>query len=246
MTERRNTSRDVGRPPVEPGPSPELIVALVLHRVRGGGVVTLGGVYLDDGLPAPGSLTGAFDELLGTGLLAVADPDPHGRRVTLTTAGHTRYEQLHPTPRPPVPATRFPSPTPAGRRLISSPAPHPDPGGRPEGSGGGPPRWAHCADDGRRHLLAPTEVAFAISVGHGEALCGRFLPAAGLTLAHGSSGALCIACLAGITPGHQQRSHLDTQKATDASDTTATPRERSGDLHHTTAHRGGGGTAPAD
>lgn len=73
------------------GPSPELVAALVLHRAHGGGMARLGVDYLDHGLPAPGCLAGASDELLDTGLLAlaVADPDPNGRRrVTLTTTGH--------------------------------------------------------------------------------------------------------------------------------------------------------------
>ncbi len=78
------------------------------------------------GFPTTDHLAGAFDELTAAGLLALDEPDPHGlRRVTLTTAGHTRYEQLvRGTPRPPglpVPAPQFPAiKTPARERLRHS------------------------------------------------------------------------------------------------------------------------------
>lgn len=72
------------------GPSPELVVSRVLQRAHTDGVAKLGDRYLDGGLLTPGSLAGVFDELLDTGLLALADPDRDGlRQVTLTTAGHT-------------------------------------------------------------------------------------------------------------------------------------------------------------
>jgi hypothetical protein len=64
-------------------PSPELAVALVLHRVHGGGVVKPDEDYLEHGVPAPGSLARVFDELLDAGSLAPAAGDD----VSTTTSG---------------------------------------------------------------------------------------------------------------------------------------------------------------
>ncbi len=109
--------------------------------------------------------------------------------------------------RPPAetaPGGRPDTKTPAGRRS-SSPAPLPAPGGQPDPSyqagksSVGQLRWAHCPNDRRLHLLQPTDV-IAATEGHAEALCGRALPAEGLTLTHGSSGALCLTCIARIRP----------------------------------------------
>ncbi len=207
---------DSGRPPVEhfprpipaPGgrpdtsPRPELVVSLVLQRAHGGAVAKLDKDYLDRGLPTTGHLAGACNELTAAGLLTVADPDPHGlRRITLTTAGHTRYDQFCGTLRPPglpVPDPQFPAIKIPARERLSGPGPRqPDPH-RPAESGVGPLRWARCPDQGRLHLLVPAEVVAAATGGHAEALCGQALPAQGLTLTNSSSGAVCLACVAGI------------------------------------------------
>lgn len=103
-------------------------------------MIKLGDRYLDGGVPTSGYLAGVFDELTDAGLLALADPDPHGReQVTLTTAGHIRYTQLLGTQRRadrPVPDPQFPTAkAPAGRRTRHSHSPaadrgatvHPDP-----------------------------------------------------------------------------------------------------------------------
>jgi hypothetical protein len=89
-------------------------------------------------------------------------------------------------------------------RTASAPGGQPDPSPRAEGSSGGPLRWARCPDDGRRHLLQPAEVVVAATGGHAHALCGRFLPAEGLTLAHGSVAALCLTCLTATSPREEQ------------------------------------------
>lgn len=103
-----------------------------------------------------------------------------------------------------VPDPQFPTiKTPAGRWSSCS-EPLPAPGGQPDhrrqagGFGVGQLRWAHCPDDRRLHLLQPAEVVVAETGSHAEALCGQPLPAAGLTLASGSSRALCMACMDGI------------------------------------------------
>lgn len=194
-------------------PSRELVRALVLQRAHDGGVVKLGADYLDHGSPTPGSLAGVFDELADTGLLTLAEPDSEGpRRVSLTTAGHARYEQLRGTPRPSglrVPAPQFPTRT-AGRKRLSGPGPlappavsEPDAGCAAGESSVGPLRWARCPD-GRLHLLQPADVVVAATGGQAEALCGRSLPAEGLTLTHGSAEALCLTCLAGTGPREER------------------------------------------
>lgn len=185
------------------GPRPELAVALVLHRVHGGEVVKLDEDYWDWGLPTTGRLAGTFDRLTAGKLLVLADPDSHGlRRVTLTTAGQARYEQLRGTPRPPalpVPVPQLPTVnTPARERLSGSGplAPSEQPGShRPGGSNAGPLRWARCPDHGRLHLLVPAYAVVPATGRDAEALCGRALPADGLTLTRGSSGAPCMACV---------------------------------------------------
>lgn len=123
--------------------SPELVVSLTLKRAHGGGVAKLGDRYLDGGFPTPGYLTGAFDELIATGLLAIASPDSGGlQRVTLTGAGHARYTEPRAAPRRAavrVPDPQFcTTPTPTGQRsnnpaLVAPPSgqPDPDPMGTP-------------------------------------------------------------------------------------------------------------------
>lgn len=114
--------------------------------------------------------------------------------VFVDAAAHLATRQLRDMPCPTglrVPDPQFPNKVPAGRRL-SCPAPHPAPGRQL--------RWARCADDGLLHLLQPGDVAVAAIGGHAEALCGRQLPAESLTLINGSAGALCMACVADISP----------------------------------------------
>ncbi|MGH3767271.1 MAG: hypothetical protein ACRDS0_04540 [Pseudonocardiaceae bacterium] len=79
---------------IKAGVRPELLASLALRRASTGRVAKLGGHYFDYGHPMPSYLTGTFDELVETGLLALAEEDPGGlRRVTLTPAGHARYAQ---------------------------------------------------------------------------------------------------------------------------------------------------------
>jgi hypothetical protein len=80
----------------------------------------------------------------------------------------------------PVPAPRFPREFPAGRR--SNPQAAPDDQADPSTPTGERPRWARCADDEHWHLLAPTDAMLAATAGHEYALCGRRIPAEGLTL----------------------------------------------------------------
>ncbi len=123
------------------------------------------------------------------------------RRVSFTSTGHARYQQLRGTPGRsglPVPDPQFPTPkTPAGRRA-SCPAPLPAPDGQPDphhpGAGIGQLRWARSPER-RLHLLHPTEVIHATE-GHGTAVCGHPVTAQGLTITSGPPGALCLTCLA--------------------------------------------------
>ncbi len=104
-----------------------------------------------------------------------------------------------------VPDPLFATTIPAGRRS-SCPAPL-SPGGQPDPnpstgeSDVRPLRWARCPDEGRLHLLAPAEVLRATGRGHARALCGRSVPARGLTITDDSSGALCMACVVGVPAG---------------------------------------------
>ncbi|HKR48024.1 MAG TPA: hypothetical protein VJT72_00325 [Pseudonocardiaceae bacterium] len=93
--------------------------------------------------------------------------------------------------------------TPGRERLggpgpLSAPRGQPHPGCLAGESVVGPLRWVRCPDDGHLHLLTPAEVVVAATRGHATTLCGQPLPAAGLTLTHGSSTAVCLACVAGI------------------------------------------------
>lgn len=104
-----------------------------------------------------------------------------------------------------VPDPLFATKIPAGRRS-SCPAPLP-PGGQPDPNASTaesdvrPLRWVRCPDEGRLHLLAPAEVLRATGRGHARALCGRSVPATGLTITDDSSGALCMACVIGVPAG---------------------------------------------
>ena len=96
--------------------------------------------------------------------------------------------------------------TPQDRQIPVEPSPAADTdwGDLPLGcfaweSGLGQLRWARCPDEGRLHLLAPVEVVVAATGGQAEALCGRALPPQCLTLANGSSRAVCMACVDSIS-----------------------------------------------
>jgi hypothetical protein len=70
-------------------------------------------------------------------------------------------------------------------------------------------RWVqlpHRPDDGHLHLLGPAEVVVTATGGHAHTLCGRFLPAEGLTLTHGCAGALGLTCLT-ATVAREERPH---------------------------------------
>ena len=85
---------------IRAGVSQRLLTSLALRRAAGGGVAKFGDHYFDSGRPTPSYLTGVFDELVSTRLLALAEENP-GRvqRVSLTAAGQREYEQLSATPR---------------------------------------------------------------------------------------------------------------------------------------------------
>jgi hypothetical protein len=100
-----------------------------------------------------------------------------------------------------IPPPQFPRKIPASRRLSSSP--HPLLAARPDPSvgAGERPRWTRYPVDERPHLLAPVDVVLAATAGRAQALCGRRIPAEGLTLG-GPSRALCVSCIAaGTSPG---------------------------------------------
>lgn len=139
-----------------------------------------------------------------------AETAPGGRLDTTAPVRRTADADQNDRPSPtmrqaglPMPVPQFPTKTPAGRRS-SDTAPIPAPGGQPDpnhpdgGSKVGHLRWARCPDDGRLHLLQP---AGTVTTGdHAQALCGCALADEGLTLTHGSAGALCLTCLAEIPP----------------------------------------------
>lgn len=128
--------------------------------------------------------------------------------------------------RPPglrVPAPQFPTRTAARTRLsdpgsLAPPAGgEPDPGCATGESSVGPLRWARCPD-GRLHLLHPADAVVAATGGQAEALCGRSLPAEGLTLTHGCAGALCMTCLAGTGPHEPEAHGPENQRPTTGDD----------------------------
>ncbi len=74
------------------GLRPEFLESLALQRANRGGVAKSGDHYYDYGRPIPTYLTGAFDDLAGAGLLALAEEDPWCmRRLSLTETGRARY-----------------------------------------------------------------------------------------------------------------------------------------------------------
>lgn len=75
--------------------TPEAREWLALHRVHEGGVTTLGGEYFNAGRPVSGELADTFGVLIGSGLLALGQPDPIGRQqVCVTHIGQARYSEL--------------------------------------------------------------------------------------------------------------------------------------------------------
>jgi hypothetical protein len=87
-----------------------LFAWMALRRVHAGGLARFEGRYYDSGRRVPCFLPGVFDELLETGLVTLADPDPDSaglRRATLTCAGYARFvalsERESVSPVPPTP-----------------------------------------------------------------------------------------------------------------------------------------------
>ena len=56
-------------------------------------------------------------------------------------------------------------------------------------------RWARCPEQGRLHLLRSAAVSNAAAGGLAQAVCGHQIPAPGLTITGGPSGALCMDCI---------------------------------------------------
>jgi hypothetical protein len=101
----------------------ELLVSQALQQAASDGVAKFGGHYFRWGYPMPSWLTGVFEQLISTGLLALAEQDSAGlRRVSLTPTGQLRSQQLSTLPR------RVPDPAPATRGS-ATPAPPPAPAG---------------------------------------------------------------------------------------------------------------------
>lgn len=66
-----------------------------LHRAHEGGVTRLNSDYFNAGRPMGGYLADTFDELIGSGLLALGKPDPGGcQQVCVTYPGQVRYAAL--------------------------------------------------------------------------------------------------------------------------------------------------------
>jgi hypothetical protein len=77
------------------GLSPELLVSWALRRAHRDEVAKSGDHYVDHGHLMLSHVTGALDELVEPGVLALPEEDPWGlRRVSLTAAGHARYPRL--------------------------------------------------------------------------------------------------------------------------------------------------------
>ncbi len=197
------------------------------HQSQGSGVLPVASARRGvEHLLAEGVLTAGFARAMWLESVPVADlrlplatvePEQRGdraaesggvRRVTVTGLR---------VPDPPFPTTTTPA-----RQRLSGPGPlaacgggTPDSHRRAGESGVGPLRWARCPDDGLLHLLQPADVVVATTTtttaGHAQTLCGRPLPAEGLTLTHCSSGALCMTCITGITP-HQQKRQPDEHR----------------------------------
>ncbi|MGH3913629.1 MAG: hypothetical protein ACRDTC_09480 [Pseudonocardiaceae bacterium] len=112
---------------------PDLYAWMALRRVTDGYLAKMAGAYFDRGRPVPEYLTEVFDQLIWTGLVAVAEGDTLWdlRRLSLTGTGKARYAVLSEqrNPKQAVPPPQFGiTQTPVGRR--SSPTPL-APGDRP-------------------------------------------------------------------------------------------------------------------
>ena len=75
---------------------PRLYEWLALRRVDEGAIATSAGVYYKHGHSVPAHLTAVLDRLRWDGLIMIADGDPIWdlRPISLTTAGHARYQDL--------------------------------------------------------------------------------------------------------------------------------------------------------
>ncbi|MGH3914666.1 MAG: hypothetical protein ACRDTC_14860, partial [Pseudonocardiaceae bacterium] len=153
-----------------PASDPGLYEWLALRRVHDGGVAKVAGVYLERGRPTPEHLTDAFDRLVWTGLVTVAEGDVLWdlRRLNLTDTGQARYTTLN-HQRPTgiaVPAPEFTiTQTPVGHQSSLLPrlpatdrAPHHE---RPDDALGTPPAV---------RAGGPTDVALAPSRSYTECL----------------------------------------------------------------------------
>ena len=70
---------------------------IALRRVFDGEVTRLDGCWRDHGHLVPGYVSDALNELLGGGLVMLADPDPKAENIAsaaLTNAGTARFDQL--------------------------------------------------------------------------------------------------------------------------------------------------------
>lgn len=144
---------------------------------------------VNDEAMALGRPVGRYRALCGDLVLAASLAEPGARSVPhVRVVGGVMSDAIQ------APPPRFPHKFPAGRR---SSAPVESPGGQPDPMRV-PARWARCPVDQRLHLLAPLAIAAAALVGHGHALCGRRIPAAGLVLS-GVSAPPCLSCLAAGT-----------------------------------------------
>ncbi len=60
-------------------------------------------------------------------------------------------------------------------------------------------RWARCPHNGRHHAVRPLDADRMPALGYAETLCGHTIRGEGLTFQDTSSGALCVACVVGVT-----------------------------------------------
>lgn len=60
-------------------------------------------------------------------------------------------------------------------------------------------RWAGCPHNGRHHAVRPLDADRMPALGYAQTLCGHTIPGEGLTFQDTSSGALCVACVVGVT-----------------------------------------------
>ncbi|MCA1672219.1 MAG: hypothetical protein LC799_08470 [Actinobacteria bacterium] len=78
-----------------PLPAAELAEWIALRRVRGGGVASLGGWWLDFGRPVPSYLDDPLDDVVRVGLVVLVEVPAHClSRAVLTEDGSARYHTL--------------------------------------------------------------------------------------------------------------------------------------------------------